>query len=95
MRKHEIMYILNSSLDEELRKETILNLHKILIDNGATVLEVNEWGNRELAYEIEKQKRGYYVVVTLESDYSNAINEFNRLAKINKNVLRLMIVNKE
>lgn len=95
MRKHEIMYILNSSLDEELRKETILNLHKILIDNGATVLEVNEWGNRELAYEIEKQKRGYYVVVTLESDSSNAINEFNRLAKINKNVLRLMIVNKE
>ena len=78
------MYILNSSLDEELRKETILNLHKILIDNGATVLEVNEWGNRELAYEIEKQKRGYYVVVTLESDSSNAINEFNRLAKINK-----------
>ena len=93
MTKYEIMYILNSTLDEETRKSTIESLNKILTDNGATVTDVNEWGNRELAYEIKKQTRGYYVVTTLTSDNATAVNEFDRLSKINNNVLRHMIVN--
>ena len=93
MTKYEIMYSLNSTLDEETRKATIEGLNKILTDNGATVTDVNEWGNRELAYEINKQTRGYYVVTTLTSDNAKAINEFDRLSKINNKVLRHMIVN--
>lgn len=92
MKKYEIMYILNVSLDEESRKETIADLHKILTDNGATVTQVNEWGDRELAYEINKESKGYYVVVNLETEDSKAINEFDRLSKINKKVLRHMII---
>ena len=93
MRKYEIMYILNSNLDEATRKSTIENLNKILTDNGAKVSDVNEWGNRELAYEIKKQTRGYYVVTTLTSNDSKAVSEFDRLSKINTSVLRHMIVN--
>lgn len=93
MKKHEIMYILNANLDEAARKEVIESLNKILTDNGAKINDVNEWGNRELAYEIKKQTRGYYVVTTLASSDAKAINEFSRLAKINNNVLRHMIVN--
>ena len=93
MTKYEIMYILNSTLDEESRKSTIEGLNKILTDNGATVEDVNEWGNRELAYEINKQTRGYYVVTTLTSNDAKAINEFDRLSKINNKVVRHMIVN--
>ena len=93
MRKYEIMYILNSNLDETTRKSTIENLNKILTDNGAKISDVNEWGNRELAYEIKKQNRGYYVVTTLTSNDSKAVSEFDRLSKINTSVLRHMIVN--
>lgn len=92
MRKYEIMYILNANLDETNRKAAIESLNKILTDNGAKISDVNEWGNRELAYEIKKQNRGYYVVTTLTSNDANAISEFDRLAKINTNVLRHMIV---
>ena len=93
MRKYEIMYILNSNLDETNRKSTIESLNKILTDNGAKISDVNEWGNRELAYEIKKQTRGYYVVTTLTSNDSKAVSEFDRLSKINTSVLRHMIVN--
>lgn len=93
MRKYEIMYILNSNLDETTRKDVIESLNKVLTDNGAKISDVNEWGNRELAYEIKKQNRGYYVVTTLTSNDAKAINEFDRLSKINANVLRHMIVN--
>ena len=93
MRKYEIMYILNSNLDEATRKSTIESLNKILTDNGANISDVNEWGNRELAYEIKKQTRGYYVVTTLTSNDAKAVSEFDRLSKINTSVLRHMIVN--
>ena len=93
MRKYEIMYILNSNLDEATRKSTIEGLNKILTDNGAKISDVNEWGNRELAYEIKNQTRGYYVVTTLTSDDAKAVSEFDRLSKINTSVLRHMIVN--
>ncbi len=94
MAKYEVMYILNAELDEATRNQEIASLAKILTDNGAKVLETNEWGARELAYEINFQKRGYYVVVTFESSNNKATEEFKRLSTIDRNVLRSLIVRK-
>lgn len=92
MTKYEIMYILDSTLDEETRKLEIEKLHGILTENDAKLTNVSEWGNRELAYEINKQKRGYYVVVTVETENPEVVSEFTRLIKINKNVLRYIVI---
>lgn len=91
MRKYELMYIVKPSLDEEARTAVVEKAHAILTDNGATIDKVDEWGLRELAYEIEDFKKGYYVVTTFTSN-EEAVNEFNRLTRINKDVLRHMIV---
>ena len=91
MRKYEVMYIVKPSLDEEARLAVVEKAHAILTENGATIENVNEWGLRELAYEIEDFKKGYYVVTTFTSN-DEAVNEFNRLTRINKDVLRHMIV---
>ncbi|MEG1222211.1 MAG: 30S ribosomal protein S6 [Bacilli bacterium] len=90
MKKYELMYILRPSLDDDARKTLIASLHNILATNGAKVGKVNEWGLRELAYEIKKETKGYYVVVKFEGD-EKAINEFNRLVLINTNVLRHLV----
>ena len=91
MRKYELMYIVKPSLDDEARTVVIEKLHTILTDNGATLENVNEWGLRELAYEINDLTKGYYVVVNFTSD-ETALNEFDRLARINNDVMRHMIV---
>ena len=91
MRKYELMYIVKPSLDDEARNAVIEKLHTILTDNGATVDNVNEWGLRELAYEINDLTKGYYVVTTFTSD-EKALNEFDRLTRINNDVMRFMIV---
>ncbi len=91
MRKYELMYIVKPTLDEENRSALIERLHAILTNNGATVDKVDEWGLRDLAYEIDDFKKGYYVVTTFTSD-NQAIDEFNRLVRINKDVIRYMIV---
>lgn len=91
MRKYEVMYIVNPALDDEARTAVLENLHKILTDNGATINSVNEWGLRELAYHIDDLAKGYYVVTRFEAG-NEAINEFDRLARINNDVIRHIVV---
>ena len=93
MKKYEIMYILNANLTEEERTALQAKLHACLTANGETI-EVNEkdWGLRELAYPINFQSTGYYVVLTLEAKDDLGIKEFRRVCKIETNVLREMVV---
>lgn len=87
MKKYEIMYILKPNLEDEKRNVLIGKLHDLLAVDG-TIENINEWGIRDLAYEINDEKKGYYVVVTISASSANGIGEFDRVAKINKNVLR-------
>ena len=93
MNKYEIMYILNANLTEEERTALQERLHACLTANGDTI-EVNEkdWGLRELAYPINVQTNGYYVVLTLEAKDDEGIKEFRRNCRIDTNVLREMVV---
>lgn len=94
MRKYEIMYILRPDLEEEAVQAAKENLAKILTDNGAEINEVQEMGKRRLAYEINDLNTGVYVVLYVTAG-SEAINEFDRLTKINENVLRFMVIRDE
>ena len=92
MRKYEIMYILRADLEEAQRKEVMEKLAGIIEGNGGKVEETSEsMGLRELAYPIKEQTKGYYVVLKVSMD-NKAINEFNRLVRINPSVLRHLIV---
>ncbi len=92
MRNYEIMYILRADLDEAARAAQIEKMNKILTDNGAKVNAVDEkMGMRDLAYPINKQVKGYYVVEKVSAD-EKALNEFNRLNSIDSAVIRLLVV---
>lgn len=95
MKKYELMYIVNANLEEAARAELIEKMHAILTDNGATIENVDEWGLREFAYEINFMKQGYYVVTTFKAPDSTGIDEFDRLALINKDIVRHLIVKLE
>jgi len=94
MRKYDIMYIIRPSVEQEARKALINELHQILIDRGQEEMTVNEWGMRELAYEIDDQKKGYYVVVSVKTS-PEAIAELDRVMKIKEDVLRHIVISRE
>ncbi|SFG26566.1 30S ribosomal protein S6 [Sporolactobacillus nakayamae] len=94
MREYEIMYILRPDLEEEQEKAVKEKLASILTDNGAEINEVKELGKRRLAYEINDVNTGTYVVLYVNAG-SEAINEFDRLVKINDDVLRFMTIKDE
>ncbi|HZJ89259.1 MAG TPA: 30S ribosomal protein S6 [Bacilli bacterium] len=95
MKKYEIMYILLADLGEEERKTVMDNMHKIITDLNGKILsvDVENWGLRDFAYPINDLTKGYYVVIEVEAD-SKALNEFDRLAKLNTNVLRHLVIAK-
>lgn len=94
MRKYEVMYIINASVEEEKRAALIETLSKIITDNGGKVNKTDEWGMRDFAYRIDDMTKGYYVVLVFEADNA-CVKEFDRLMRINPNVVRFMITKDE
>jgi len=91
MKKYELMYILKGSMDAEAHKAEVEKLNKLLTDLGAKVTKTDEsLGLRNLAYPIKGEIKGYYVVLELECEDLKAIKEFDRLSKINSNVVRYL-----
>ena len=95
MRKYEIMFIVKPDLEEGAIKSVFDSMKGVLEGKKAKILEEKEMGQRELAYEINKYKNGYYFYFLIEEENAEAINEFNRLALINENIIRHLIVKVE
>lgn len=93
MNKYEIMFIVKPDVEEEARNAIIETFKGILSADGGVVDNINEWGTRELAYEIKDFTKGYYVVVDTTTSPAN-VNEFDRIAKINSNTLRHLVLRK-
>lgn len=93
MAKYETMVVIDGSLKDTEIKKSITDIKGLL--KGAKNIEVNEMGIRELAYEIQKKKTGYYVVFNFETEDKTLLSEFRRLMFLNKTVLRHLIINIE
>ena len=91
MKKYEIMYIVNASLDDAARQNVMERLHGIFTSHEGSIDKIDEWGVKEFAYEIDHMKKGYYVVINVTAN-NEGIQEFQRLARINNNIVRFMVV---
>lgn len=91
MRDYELLYIIKTEVGEEQTQAVIDRYTGILEGEGATVEKVDKWGKRKLAYTIDKKYTdGFYVLVNFKGE-ANAVNEVDRLMKIDENLLRHMI----
>ena len=95
MRKYEIMFIVKPDLEEASIKKIAEDMKKVLTAKNAKVLDVKEMGQRELAYEMNKYKTGYYFLFTIESENDEATREFDRLALISEDIIRHLVVKVE
>ena len=90
--KYEIMFIVRPNLEEGDLKAVVKSFEEVLTKNGAKIESNKEMGQRELAYEINKYKTGYYFLYVIESENDDAVKEFDRVALINENIIRHLIV---
>ncbi len=87
MKKYEVMYIIKPSVEEEARKALIEDINSLFVKFNSTVENVNEWGLKDLAYEIDGNRKGYYVLLNVNAT-SEAVLEFNRVANIKEAIIR-------
>ena len=66
-------------------------LHGIITSHEGSIDKIDEWGVKEFAYEIDHMKKGYYVVSSVTAN-NEGNQEFQRLARINNNIVRFMVV---
>lgn len=92
MKKYEVMFIVKPDLEETAIKETAASMKALIEEKGAKIVETKEMGQRELAYEVKGHKTGYYFYYVVESDNSDATVEFDRVALINENVIRHLVI---
>ena len=95
MRKYEIMFIIKPDLEEKAVKDTVKRLEKTLTDNKATITLSKELGQKEFAYEIKGFKSGFYFLYNIDSNTDAAVKEFSRIASIEENIIRHLVLNVE
>ena len=90
--KYEAMMVFSVTGGEDAVKALTEKFTALIASNG-TLENVDEWGKRKLAYLINDEAEGYYVLANFESD-ANFPAEFERVAKITDGVLRAMVIKK-
>jgi small subunit ribosomal protein S6 len=88
------MYIIRPNIEDEAKKALVERFNNVLSENGAEVTEAKEWGKRRLAYEINDFRDGYYMLIQVNSAVE-AVQEFDRLAKISEDIIRHIVIKKE
>lgn len=87
MRKYETLYVLRPDQESEKTQETIERYKGVLAENGGELTDLNEWGKRRMAYEIDNHREGYYVIMQYDAP-TDLSRELERLFRINDDVLR-------
>lgn len=92
MNKYESVVIINPNVEETALK-ALVERFQTLINTDGKVEQVNELGKKKLAYEIKKNKEGYYVVYDFEAN-PNLIAELERNYRITDEVIKFIVVKK-
>lgn len=88
---YEFLYILDGVLSEDQIKDLVGRISKFITDNGAEIVENDEWGMRQLAYPIENRNNGYYVSMHFNAPVDLPA-KLERTLRIEERVLRFIIL---
>ena len=93
MRDYEVVYIFHPALEEGQINEKLDRYHGLITtgDNAGSVTAVDHWGIRQLAYRVENRESGYYVVTHFNAP-TESLPEYERLLKLDEDLLRYLVV---
>lgn len=93
MQKYETLFVVDVTLGEDAVKALVEKYINRITENGE-IIEVNEWGKRKLAYEIDYKSEGYYVLVTFKSQ-ADFPARLERSFTLNEGIMRSIVIKKE
>lgn len=94
MNKYELVLVVNAKIEDDARAAVVDKAKAYVERFGGTVTEVEDWGKKKLAYEIQHMKEGFYYFIQFESDATSPA-EIEKRVRIMDNVLRYLVVRKD
>ena len=94
MSKYELAVVVSAKLEDDARAEVIEKVKALVTRFGGNITDVDAWGKKRLAYEIQKMKEGFYYFIQFEAD-ATAPAEIERHVRIMENVIRYLCVRQE
>lgn len=91
MNFYESLIIINPTLDDTEVERIVGKAEESIKRGGGEILKIDNWGKKKLAYEVKKQKKGYYILFNFRMKPS-AIGEFERSLKLTDPVIKFLIV---
>lgn len=94
MNKYELALVVNAKIEDDARAAVVEQAKDYITRLGGTVTEVEDWGKKRLAYEIQKMKEGFYYFIKFDAEASIPA-ELEARVRIMENVLRYLCVRQE
>ena len=94
MNKYELALVVNAKIEDEARVATVDKVKSIIEQFGGTITNVDEWGKKKLAYEIQKMKEGFYYFIQFDSD-ANCPAEVEQRVRIMESVIRFLCIRQD
>ena len=94
MSKYELTFVVNAKIEDDERAAVVDKCKALIERFGRTITNVDEWGKRRLAYEIQKMKEGFYYIVQFDAP-TTAPAEIESRIRIMDNVMRYLVVKRE
>lgn len=89
---YELALVLNGKLEDDARAEALEKVQNYITRFGGSALNVDDWGKKKFAYDINKQKEGFYYFIKFQSEDNNCPNELEANVRIMEPVVRYLVV---
>ena len=94
MSKYELALVVNAKIEDEAREAVVEKAKSYVARYGGTVTEVEEWGKKKLAYDVQKMSEAYYYFIQFDAE-PTVPAEVEQDVRIMDNVLRFLVVRKD
>ncbi len=94
MNKYELTVVVNAKIEDDARAAVVEKVKEYITRYNGVITNVDEWGKRRLAYEIQKMNEGYYYFIQFEAD-ATCPRELENHVRIMENVLRYLCVRQD
>lgn len=89
---YELALVLNGKLEDDARAEALEKVQNYITRFGGSIVNVDDWGKKRFAYDINKQKEGFYYFIKFQSEDNNCPNELESNIRIMESVVRYLVV---
>ena len=94
MKKYELAVVVNAKIEDDDRVATVEKVKEYITKFGGTITNVDEWGKKRLAYDIQKMREGFYYFIQFDAD-ENVPADVEKNVRIMENVIRFLCIRQD